>query len=131
MGVQKIRRALAVSGPIYLGSGADVGIERSAAGTLRLLGSNDAAPGTIDSPAILAPTFSGAGAGILDMVAGEIRTGTVDGALTNANMGTAKPGRLIIGQNGATIQFGFVHKGTAFIFSALAGTGAVSSVLGA
>lgn len=60
-----------------------------------------------------------------------IKVGTVAAALTNGIVGTANGGRVVIGNNGATIQLGFVHNGSVFIFSALAGTGAVTSAVGA
>ena len=111
MGLKKIRTKLQVDGDITVGDQ----IESA----------------TLNSPTLSAPTFSGAGAGTLNMVAGELRTGTILAALTNTNVGTAKPGRIVIGNNGATIQLGFVHNGTVFIFGALAGTGAVTSAVGA
>src|SRR3990167_179898 len=125
MGVHKIRRDLAVAGTLTFGAEADAGFERKSANVVGLLSGD-----TLGTPSISAPNFSGAAAGTLNLADGELRTGTVAAALTNTNMGTAKPGRLIIGHSAGTIQFGFVHNGSAFIFSALAGTGAVTSAVG-
>lgn len=156
MSIQKVRRSLAVRGAVYFGAAADAGIERSAAGTLRLLGSNDAAPGTIDSPTILTPTITTptitggasiaggtlttptlssptmtsptATGGTFNMQDGRVRIGTVDAALgTTTTLPTDVPGLIRVGVSGGTPQIGFVVGGTAYVLSAAAaGTGAVS-----
>lgn len=113
MSVHKIRRNLAVAGNLFLGSAADAGLARSAAGTIRPLGSNGLAGGTID------------------VSAGKLQVPHTAGALTNAAMGTAGNGNIRVGYNGNVVQLGFVVNGSAIILQATAGTGAVTAAVGA
>ena len=124
MGIQKLRSDAVAMGKLYFGADGDAGIQRSAAGTLQILGSNGAAPGTVDSPVVLTPSVTG---GTLNMQNGRVRVGTVAAALgTTTTMPSDVPGHIRLGHSGGTFQIGFTHNGTTVVMSIPAGTGPVT-----
>ena len=69
---------------------------------------------------------------IIDKHRGRLRTLRMnlphnDAPLTLTTLDALQDGDVAVGYSGATIQMGFVVNGTAVIFSALAGTGAVTA----
>lgn len=128
MGIQKLRQDAVAMGKLYFGSEADVGLERSAAGIVQVLGSNGAAPGTIavgviqgatlTTATLTSPTVNG---GTLNMQDGRVRVGTVVGALgTTSVLPTNVPGLIRVGHSVGTAQLGFVHNGTTFVLEGTA-----------
>lgn len=106
MSLHKIRRNLQVNGQITLGTGGDTGIQRSAANTLALLAGD---------------TLDLTGSGDLLVPVGTVVPGS---AVVTTN------GQIQLGFDGSdNIQLGFRVNGTTVVWSALAGTGAVTSAL--
>jgi hypothetical protein len=91
MGVEKIRRKLAVAGPVTIGG--DAGLQRSAANFVNPL--------------------SGDYLGIRWMGAG-----TAPGT---ANLGVANNGALALGNSAGTIRLGFIVNGTCYVMEGTAG----------
>ena len=103
MGIEKVRRRLAVRGSLVFGAAGDVGLQRKSANLLETL-SGDA----------------------LDLSSREIRIGTVIAALgTTTHLPTTKEGLLRVGFSGGSAQLGFVLNGTAFVLEGTTG-GAVT-----
>lgn len=106
MGLEKERRKFLVKGPLVFGNG-DVGMERDSANSVALLTGD---------------TLNLSGAGL--------RVPHSAAALTNSNVGTLAGG-IRVGYNGNVAQLAFVVNGSVIIFQATAGTGAVTSAVGA
>ncbi len=106
MGLEKERRKFLVKGPLVFGNG-DVGLQRDTTNSLALLTGD---------------TLNLSGAGL--------RVPHSAAALAISNVGT-QTGAIRVGFNGNVVQLGFVVNGSVIVFQATAGTGAVTSAVGA
>lgn len=131
MGIEKVRRQFYVKGDITIGGDATIAGAATIGGAVVATGNLTATAGTVTFGADAKLVRTGANrvgpatGDTFDAAATKLRLpapGVSFGtALGTSNLATANPGEARVGFSGATVQFGFVVNGSAFVLSAVDG----------